>query len=81
MKNLFPLLNSAATTQHGCYAAIPGTGAAGTVCSGCGRLEPDGSRFRCGHFKALTGRKGKHISSAAAFCHYFEQRRRFNQEV
>jgi hypothetical protein len=32
-------------------------------------------------FQVLTGRKGKHISAGTASCRYFEQRRRFNQEV
>ena len=78
MNNTAPLLDTDRKVQHGNYAGIPGTGPAGTVCSGCGRLEPDGSRFRCGHFKVLTGRNGKPISSAAASCRYFEQRKRLN---
>jgi hypothetical protein len=79
MNNNAPLLDVGGKVAMGNYAGIPGTGPAGTVCSGCGRLEPDRSRFRCGHFQVLTGRKGKHISPAAASCRYFEQRRAFNQ--
>lgn len=78
MNNTTPLLNSGSTVKLGNFAGIPGSGPTGTVCSGCSRLEADGSRFRCGHFQVLTGRKGKHISPAAASCRYFEQRPAFN---
>jgi hypothetical protein len=78
MNNTAPLFNSGSTVKLGNHAGIPGTGPTGTVCSGCGHLEADGSRFRCTYFQVLTGRKGKHISPGAASCRYFEQRRAFN---
>lgn len=78
MDNTAPLLNCDRKVQLGNYAGIPGTGPASTVCSGCSRLEADGSRFRCGHFQVLTGRKGKPISPGSASCRYFTARLAFN---
>lgn len=78
MENTHPLTSVNSVARHGCYAAIPGTGPHGTVCSGCNRLEPQGSRFLCGHFRTLTGRTGKAISPGSASCRYFTERPAFN---
>jgi hypothetical protein len=78
MLNDMPLLNVGGKAQLGNFAALPGSGPAGSVCSGCSLLTPDGSRFVCGKYKTLTGRKGKPISSGAAACRYFAPRPAFN---
>ena len=58
MENTYPLLNVGGKARMGCYAAFPGTGPRGARCSGCAHQSPDGPRFVCGKYKALTGRKG-----------------------
>jgi hypothetical protein len=73
-----PLLNVGGKAQLGCHAALPGSGPAGEVCSRCTLLTPEGSRFTCAKYKALTGRKGKAISPASSACRYFDPRRAFN---
>jgi hypothetical protein len=78
MNNTYPLLNVGGKAQLGNFAALPGTGPAGSVCSGCSLLTPDGSRFVCGKYRVLTGRKGKPISPGSAACRYFQQRPAFN---
>ena len=78
MINTAPLLNVGGKAQLGCHAALPGTGPTGAVCSGCSLLTPDGSRFVCGKYRSLTGRKGKPISPASSACRYYDHRRAFN---
>jgi hypothetical protein len=78
MNNNTPLLNVGGKAQLGSFAALPGTGPTGEVCSRCSLLTPEGSRFVCAKYRALTGRKGKPISPGSACCRYFEQRKRFN---
>lgn len=58
MENNLPLLNVGGKARMGCYAAFPGTGPQDARCSGCAYQSPDGSRFICGKYRALTGRKG-----------------------
>lgn len=78
MNNNSPLLNPDRRATLGNYAALPGSGPSGTVCSGCSHLEPQGSRFICGKFQSITGRKGKPVISASASCRYFSARPTFN---
>jgi hypothetical protein len=78
MENTYPLLNMHSKAALGNFAALPGTGPAAAICSGCVLLVPQGSKFVCGKYKALTGRAGKPISPNNSACRYFEQRRRFN---
>jgi hypothetical protein len=78
MENNTPLLNVSGKASLGNYAALPGSGPAGQVCSHCSLLDPVGSRFTCGKFENLTGRKGKPISPASAACRYFTLRPAFN---
>lgn len=78
MNNNSPLLNPDRKASFGNYAALPGSGPSGTVCSGCSHLKPHGSRFTCGKFRDLTGRNGKPIISASASCRYFSARPSFN---
>lgn len=83
MINNTPLLDIGRKVQLGCYAALPGTGPTGAICSGCTLLVSEGSKFICSKYAKLTGRKGKPVSSNSSACRYFEQRKRFNsaQEV
>jgi hypothetical protein len=78
MENNFPLLNVGGKTRMGCYAAFPGTGPQGTRCSGCAHQSPDGARFVCTKYRALTGRKGSRIDPGSPACHYFAARPAFN---
>jgi hypothetical protein len=78
MDNNYPLLDTDRKVQMGCYASLPGSGPAGEICSRCVLLVPQGSKFVCGKYKALTGRAGKPISPNSSACRYFELRRRFN---
>ncbi len=57
MKNRHPLLDTGRKAQLGCYAAVPGTGPAGALCSGCVLLVPESSKFVCTKCRALAGRK------------------------
>jgi hypothetical protein len=81
MLNNMPLLENERRVQLGCYAHLPGSGPDGEICARCVLLVPQGSKFVCSKYKALTGRAGKPISPNSSACRYFEQRRRFNQEV
>lgn len=74
MLNNFPLLNSDKTTKLGNYAGIAGTGPKGAACSGCAKLQPEGSRFVCSKFQELTHRKGKPINTGTAACRYYDAR-------
>lgn len=78
MDNNFPLLNCSKTAALGNYAAIPGTGPVGAVCSGCQLLTPQGSKFTCSKFRLLTGRAGKPISPASSACRHYVHRAPFN---
>lgn len=78
MNNTYPLLSVGSKAQLGNFAALPGTGPTGEVCSRCAMLEAVGSRFVCGKYQKLTGRKGKPIGSNSSACRYFDQRRAFN---
>jgi hypothetical protein len=78
MINTYPLLNVGSKAQLGNFAALPGTGPAGEVCSRCSLLEASGSKFVCGKFQSLARRKGKPISPGSAACRYFEPRPAFN---
>lgn len=78
MENTYPLLNINGKAALGNFAALPGTGPSGSVCSGCVALLPDGSRFVCGKYQRLTGRKGKPISPSSSACRYFDPRPAFN---
>jgi hypothetical protein len=78
MNNAVPLLDADRKVQFGCYAHIPGTGPAGEVCSHCALLVPDRSKFVCGKYQRLAGRKGKPISPNSSACKHFEMRKRFN---
>lgn len=78
MENNYPLLNISGKAQLGNFAALPGTGPAGEVCSRCSQLDPAGAKFVCGKFKALTGRKGKPISPNSSACRYYVPRPAFN---
>jgi hypothetical protein len=78
MENNLPLLNVGGKARMGCYAAFPGTGPRGARCSGCAHQCPDGSRFVCGKYKALTGRKGSPIDPGSPACRYFAARPAFN---
>jgi hypothetical protein len=77
MENKHPLLETGRTARLGCYAALPGSGPAGAICSRCALLEPDGSRFVCRKYHILTGRKGKPIVPDTAACRYFEPQNTF----
>jgi hypothetical protein len=77
MKNRHPLLDTGRKAQLGCYAAVPGTGPAGALCSGCVLLVPESSKFVCTKYRALAGRKGKAVSPSPDACRSFEQRRTF----
>jgi hypothetical protein len=79
MDNMFPATNRVRTTPIGCYAALPGTGPANEICARCSLLAPEGSRFVCGQYQAITRKKGKPISPNSPACKYFVARRRFNQ--
>jgi hypothetical protein len=57
---------------------FPAPGRVGEICSRCSLLEPDGSRFVCSKYKALTGRRGKPISPNSSACKYFSARKPFN---
>jgi hypothetical protein len=74
MLNNFPLLNSDKPTKLGNYASIPGTGPLGAVCSGCAKLQREGSRSVCGKFAEITRRKGKPIDTGTAACRYYVAR-------
>ena len=78
MNNNYPLLNVGAKARLGNFAALPGTGPKGAVCSGCARLTPDGSKFVCEKYRTLTGRKGRAISPGSSACRYYDHRRVFN---
>jgi hypothetical protein len=78
MENNFSLLNVGGKARMGCYAAFPGTGPQGARCSGCAHQSPDGSRFVCGKYKTLTGRKGSPIDLGSPACRYFAARPAFN---
>lgn len=78
MENDTPLLNSDRKVQMGCFAALPGTGPVGQICSHCSMLDPAGSKFVCAKYKVLSGRQGKPISPNSAACRYFQQRPAFN---
>lgn len=78
MENDSPLLSADRKSQLGCFAAIPGSGPADEICSRCAMLEPVKSKFVCGKFQQLTGRRGKPISPNSAACRYFQQRKAFN---
>jgi hypothetical protein len=77
MENNTPLLETGRKSQMGCYAALPGTGPTGAICSGCVLLVPDGSKFVCSKYQRMTGRKGKPIIPNTSACRYFEQRPSF----
>lgn len=81
MLNDFPLLNSEKTVKMGNYAGIPGTGPKGAACSGCAKLQAEGSRFVCAKFQELTRRKGKPISSGTAACRYYSARLSFSESA
>jgi hypothetical protein len=81
MENHHPLLDTGRKAQLGCYAALPGSGPAGAICSHCALLDPDGSMFVCRKYRSLTGRKGKPISPNSAACRYFEQRQTFAASI
>ena len=51
------------------------------VCSKCTLLLPDGSRFVCGKYAEMMGRKGRAISPGSPACRYFIQRPPFNPTV
>ena len=78
MENNLPLLNVGGKARMGCYAAFLGTGPQGARCSGCAHQSPTGSRFVCGKYKALTGRKGSPIDPGSPACRYFAARPAFN---
>jgi hypothetical protein len=78
MENNTPLRDAAAVGRYECHAAFPGTGPTGEICSRCALLEPDKSKFVCGKYKQLVGRKGKPISPGSAACKYFTPRPAFN---
>jgi hypothetical protein len=78
MENNLPLLNVGGKARMGCYAAFPGTSPLDARCSGCAHQSPDGSRFVCGKYKALTGRKGGPIDPSSPACRYFAARPAFN---
>lgn len=78
MENTYPLLNVGGKARMGCYAAFPGTGPQGARCSGCAHQAPDGSRFVCAKYKALTGRRGSPIDPNSPACRYFAARPAFS---
>jgi hypothetical protein len=78
MENTHPLLNVGGKAKMGCYASFPGTGPQGARCSGCAYQSPDGTRFVCGKYRALTGRKGGPIYLDSPACRYFAARPAFN---
>ena len=78
MENNLPLLNVGGKARLGAYASFPGTGPRDARCSGCAYQSPDGSRFVCGKYKALTGRKGGPIDPSSPACRYFAARPAFN---
>jgi hypothetical protein len=78
MENNYPLLSVNGKAQLGCHAALPGTGPIGSICSGCVLLVPQGSKFVCGKYQRMTGRKPKPISPNSSACRYFQPRRRFS---
>jgi hypothetical protein len=78
MENTYPLLNVNGKVRLGAYASFPGTGPRGCRCSGCLHQCPDGSRFVCARYKALTGRKGGPIDPGSLACRYFAARPAFN---
>ncbi len=79
MINNLPLLSADKKNAIGCYAAMPGGGPTGEVCSRCQGLVADGSKFYCSRYTQMMRRQGKPISPGSAACRYFEARRRFNQ--
>jgi hypothetical protein len=78
MLNTMPLLNVNKTAKLGSYASFPGSGPVGSFCSGCALQVPDKSRFVCGKYQSLTGRKGSPISPGSPSCRYFLSRPPFN---
>jgi hypothetical protein len=79
MDNMFPPASPVRKTPIGCYAALPGTGPANEICARCGLLTPDGSRFICAKYQAVTYKKPRPISPNSHACRYFELRRAFNR--
>lgn len=68
------LQNPSGLHRYDCYASWPGSGPKGETCAKCRFLVADKSKYVCSKYKALTGHKGRPISSSSFACRYFEPR-------
>lgn len=67
-----PCWNRMGRAQHGCFAAIPGSGPSGKMCAGCSLLLQQGPRtFVCTKYQELTRRKAASIPPSSSACRYY----------
>jgi hypothetical protein len=70
--NTAPIKNVGARAKHGSFAYLPGTGPSLYRCIDCGHGETDRTKFFCGKYFMLVGRRGDPIPKHSKTCKYFE---------
>lgn len=72
VENATPLTNVGGRARHGSYAYIPGTGPTLYRCADCAHGVEDRTKFFCGKYFLLMGKRGDPIPRHAKSCKYFE---------
>jgi hypothetical protein len=70
--NTAPLTSVGSRARHGSYAYIPGTGPTLYRCGDCAHGIEDRTKFYCGKYYDLMGRRGDPIPKHAKSCKYFK---------
>lgn len=73
--NTRPLKDVVKRARHGSFAYIPGTGPALYRCIDCGHGVEDRTKFYCGKYFMLMGRRGDPIPRHTETCKYFEPKK------
>lgn len=71
-ENTGPIRNVGARAKHGSFASFPGEGPTLYRCVDCAFGETDRTKFYCGKYFMLMGRRGDPIPKHSQTCKYFK---------